>query len=178
MHPTLQRVTDRIRRRSEAPRAAYLERIERARGSGSGSGRSSLSCSNLAHGIAACSPGEKQALHKLMPFLGVLQSSGLKVALLTDGRLSGASGKVLAAIHVAPETLRGGFIGKVRDGDRIRIDAQAGLLEVDLPAEELDARPLAGPGSQDSTNGMGRELFEVFRANAGDSEAGASVFPG
>ena len=117
-------------------------------------------------------------LHKLMPFLGVLQSSGLKVALLTDGRLSGASGKVLAAIHVAPETLRGGIIGKVRDGDRIRIDAQAGLLEVDLPAEELDARPPAGPGSQDSTNGMGRELFEVFRANAGASETGASVFSG
>jgi phosphogluconate dehydratase len=115
-------------------------------------------------------------LHKLMPYLGVLQSSGLKVALLTDGRLSGASGKVLAAIHVVPETLRGGAIGKVRDGDPIRIDAQAGLLEISLPVEELNARPPAGPGSQDSTHGMGRELFGVFRANAGDSEAGGSVF--
>ena len=117
-------------------------------------------------------------LHKLMPYLGVLQSSGLKVALLTDGRLSGASGKVLAAIHVTPEALRGGAIGKVRDGDYIRIDAQAGLLEADLPAAELATRPPAGPGSEDPTHGMGRELFEVFRANAGDSEAGASVFPG
>lgn len=114
-------------------------------------------------------------LHKLIPCLGVLQSAGLKVALVTDGRLSGASGKVLAAIHVTPETLRGGAIGKVRDGDRIRIDAQAGLLEVDLPAVELAARPPAGPGSQDSAQGMGRELFEVFRANSGDSESGATV---
>jgi phosphogluconate dehydratase len=117
-------------------------------------------------------------LHKLMPYLGVLQSNGLRVALLTDGRLSGASGKVLAAIHLAPETVCGGTIGKVRDGDRVRIDAQAGLIEVDLPPEELDARPPAGPGSQDTAHGMGRELFQAFRANAGDSESGATVLRG
>jgi phosphogluconate dehydratase len=117
-------------------------------------------------------------LHKLMPYLGVLQSRGLRVALLTDGRLSGASGKVLAAIHLAPETVCGGAIGKLRDGDLVRIDAQAGLIEVDLPAEQLDARAPAGPGSQNTAYGMGRELFQAFRANAGDCESGATVLCG
>jgi phosphogluconate dehydratase len=117
-------------------------------------------------------------LHKLMPYLGVLQSGGLRVALLTDGRLSGASGKVLAAIHVVPETAAGGTIGKLRDGDRVRIDAQAGLIEVDLSAAELDARPPAGPGREEAGHGMGRELFHVFRAQASGSESGATVLRG
>ena len=113
-----------------------------------------------------------------MPFLGLLQSRGLRVALVTDGRLSGASGKVLAAIHVAPETLAGGAIGKVRDGDLVRIDVAKGELNVDLSEDELAARDPAGAGSEDGTLGMGRELFAVFRANAGDSESGATVLRG
>jgi phosphogluconate dehydratase len=117
-------------------------------------------------------------LHKLMPYLGVLQTSGLRVALLTDGRLSGASGKVLAAIHVVPETAAGGTIGKLRDGDRVRIDAQDGLIEVVLPAAALDARPPAGAGREDAAHGMGRELFGVYRANANGSESGATVLLG
>jgi phosphogluconate dehydratase len=117
-------------------------------------------------------------LHKLMPYLGVLQSGGLRVALLTDGRLSGASGKVLAAIHVVPETAAGGAIGKLRDGDRVRIDAQAGSIEVDLTAAELEARPPAGPGRENAAHGMGRELFHVFRAHTSDSESGATVLRG
>jgi phosphogluconate dehydratase len=117
-------------------------------------------------------------LHKLMPYLGVLQSGGLRVALLTDGRLSGASGKVLAAIHVVPETAAGGTIGKLRDGDRVRIDAQAGLIEVVLTEAELKARPPAGPGREEAAHGMGRELFGIFRSNANGSESGATVLRG
>ena len=117
-------------------------------------------------------------LHKLMPFLGLMQSRGLRVALVTDGRLSGASGKVLAAIHVAPETVAGGAIGKVRDGDLVRIDAAAGTLNVELSAEELESRTAPGPGSEATTFGMGRELFAVFRENAGGSESGATVLRG
>ena len=117
-------------------------------------------------------------LHKLTPFLGVLQGSGLKVALLTDGRLSGASGKVLAAIHVTPETLGNGMIGKVRDGDLVLIDAAAGIMQVDVTDVELRQRPHPGPVSQDRANGMGRELFDVFRANASGSEAGGTVLRG
>jgi phosphogluconate dehydratase len=117
-------------------------------------------------------------LHKLMPFLGVLQGSGLRVALLTDGRLSGASGKVLAAIHVSPDTLGNGVIGKVRDGDRVLIDAHAGLMQLEVADDELQQRPQAGPGSEDAANGMGRELFDVFRANASDTECGGTVLRG
>ncbi len=117
-------------------------------------------------------------LHQLMPFLRVLQGSGLNVALLTDGRLSGASGQVLSAIHVSPDTLGNGVIGKVQDGDLILIDAQAGIMNVDVPAAELSQRPGPGPGSEDSTNGIGRELFDVFRCNAGDTEAGATALRG
>jgi len=114
-------------------------------------------------------------LHQLTPFLRVLQGSGLKVALLTDGRMSGASGQVLSAIHVSPDTLGNGMIGKVQDGDLILIDAQAGIMNVDVPAAVLSQRPDPGPGSEDSTNGMGRELFDVFRCKASDTEAGATV---
>jgi len=117
-------------------------------------------------------------LHKLMPFLAVLQGSGLKVALLTDGRMSGASGKVLAAIHLTPDTLGKGLIGKVRDGDRVLIDAQAGVMRLEVDEAELQNRPGPGPGSEDAANGMGRELFDVFRANASDTEAGGTVLRG
>jgi phosphogluconate dehydratase len=114
-------------------------------------------------------------LHQLMPFLRVLQNSGLRVALLTDGRLSGASGEILSAIHLTPDTLKNGLIGKVQDGDMVLIDAQAGVIEVDVPEATLSQRPEPGPGSEDAANGMGRELFEMFRQNAGDTEAGATV---
>ena len=80
-------------------------------------------------------------LHKLTTVLGILQDRGHKVALVTDGRMSGASGKVPAAIHVTPEALDGGPIGKVRDGDMVRLDAEAGTLEVLVSPEELKARP-------------------------------------
>ena len=117
-------------------------------------------------------------LHQLVPFLRVLQSTGLNVALLTDGRMSGASGQVLAAIHVSPDTLGKGLIGKVRDGDLILIDAQAGIIKLDVPDSVLEQRPAAGPGSENSANGMGRELFDVFRSNASDTEAGGTVLRG
>ena len=117
-------------------------------------------------------------LHQLTPFLRVLQGSGLKVALLTDGRMSGASGQVLAAIHVTPDTLGNGLIGKVRDGDLVLIDAQAGIMKVNVSDATLSERPGAGPGSEDSADGMGRELFEMFRRNASDTEAGGTVLRG
>ena len=117
-------------------------------------------------------------LHKLVPFLGVLQRRGLKVALLTDGRLSGASGKVLAAIHVTPDTLGNGLIGKIHDGDMVLIDAREGIMQVDVSEAELRKRPEPGPGSEDSADGVGRELFDVFRSSASDTEAGATVLRG
>ena len=117
-------------------------------------------------------------LHQLTPFLRVLQGSGLKVALLTDGRMSGASGQVLAAIHVTPDTLGNGLIGKVRDGDMVLIDAQAGIMKVNVSDATLSERPGPGPGSEDSADGMGRELFEMFRRNASDTEAGGTVLRG
>ena len=117
-------------------------------------------------------------LHKLIPYLQVLQHSGLHVALLTDGRLSGASGQVLSALHVTPDTLGGGVIGKVQDGDLVLIDTQAGTMSLEVSESELAKRPPAGPGSEDSSNGMGRELFDVFRAQVGDTEAGATILKG
>jgi len=117
-------------------------------------------------------------LHGLMPYLRVLQNSGLNVALLTDGRLSGASGQILSAIHVSPDTLNKGAIGKVQDGDMVLIDAHAGIMKVEVAQTELDQRPAAGAASEDNENGMGRELFDVFRKHVGDTEAGATVLRG
>ncbi|HWJ75848.1 MAG TPA: phosphogluconate dehydratase [Kaistia sp.] len=114
-------------------------------------------------------------LHKLTPSLGILQDRGQRVALLTDGRMSGASGKVPAAIHVTPEALAGGPIAKIRDGDMIRIDCATGALEVLVDAAEFAARPAAVRPEED-VYGMGRELFEMFRAHAGAAELGAGVF--
>ena len=114
-------------------------------------------------------------LHKLMSPLGVLQDRGQKVALVTDGRLSGASGKVPAAIHVTPEAAEGGAIAKLRDGDRIRVDATSGLIEVLGDADWKGRRPvLADLGS--SHVGVGRELFSPFRNHVGPAEAGATIF--
>lgn len=115
-------------------------------------------------------------LHKLTPLLGVLQDRGFKVALVTDGRMSGASGKVPAAIHVTPEALDGGAIGKIRDGDIIRIDATNGVLEVLADEAQLASRDPEVPDLSANTHGMGRELFEVFRKNASHAHDGATVF--
>jgi phosphogluconate dehydratase len=111
-------------------------------------------------------------LHKLTPYLGVLQNRGFKVALLTDGRMSGASGKVLAAIQVTPEALSGGAIGKIRDGDIVTIDAGSGTMAVD--AVDIDSRP--GPDFANRQVGMGRELFALFRERSAGAEQGAGIF--
>ena len=111
-------------------------------------------------------------LHKLTPPLGVLQNRGYRVALLTDGRMSGASGKVPAAIHLSPEALGGGPIGKVRDGDIIRLDAEAGLIEALVDPAEWEARELATAPL--APQGTGRELFAMMR-HADEAELGASA---
>jgi phosphogluconate dehydratase len=115
-------------------------------------------------------------LHKLTTVLGVLQDRGYKVALVTDGRMSGASGKVPAAIHVTPEAFDGGAIGKVRDGDVIRLDAETGLLEALVPPAEFTARKIPTPDLTANTYGFGRELFEGFRQLATRADHGASAF--
>ena len=115
-------------------------------------------------------------LHRLTTVLGVLQDRGHKVALVTDGRMSGASGKVPAAIHVTPEALEGGPIGRLHDGDLIRLDADAGTLEVLVPDDELAGRPLRTPDLSANEYGFGRELFAGFRELAGRADQGASVF--
>jgi phosphogluconate dehydratase len=115
-------------------------------------------------------------LHKLTPPLAVLQGKGFKVALVTDGRMSGASGKVPAAIHVSPEALAGGPLAKLRDGDLVRLDGVAGTLQALVPDSEWQARPLAQmPADLTQSNGigMGRELFAASRRNALTAEEGA-----
>lgn len=113
-------------------------------------------------------------LHKLVPSLSVLQKKGHRVALLTDGRMSGASGVVLSAIHLSPEALDGGIIGKLRDGDIVSIDATTSIVKVDLSDKELGAREMmvAKPEPQS----LGRHLFENMRASFSAAEKGASVF--
>lgn len=115
-------------------------------------------------------------LHKLTTVLGILQDRGHKVALVTDGRMSGASGKVPAAIHVTPEALDGGPIGKVQTGDIVRLDADAGVLEVLISAADLKSRPKPVPDLSANDFGMGRELFLGMRQMAGRADEGASVF--
>jgi phosphogluconate dehydratase len=115
-------------------------------------------------------------LHKLTPPLGALQDEGFRVALVTDGRMSGASGKVPAAIHVTPECLAGGALAKVRTGDVIRLDAARGALDVQVAAEELAARPTEPVDLTESHFGLGRELFANFRANAASAEQGAMTW--
>ncbi|MGB5166063.1 MAG: phosphogluconate dehydratase [Woeseiaceae bacterium] len=114
-------------------------------------------------------------LHKLTPYLGVLQNRGYKVALLTDGRMSGASGKVLSAIQVSPEAAAGGAIGRIRDGDIITLDSAAGVLSVQTD-DDFESRSVAPPSLAASHNGMGRELFGIFRNAVSSAESGASVF--
>lgn len=115
-------------------------------------------------------------LHRLTTVLGVLQDRGRKVALVTDGRMSGASGKVLAAIHVTPEALDGGAIAKIVDGDVISIDANSGSLQVLEDEANFAARAPATPDLAANGFGMGRELFSGMRALASRADMGASVF--
>ena len=114
-------------------------------------------------------------LHKLTPYLGVLQNRGFKVALVTDGRMSGASGKILAAIQVTPEALCGGIIAKIRDGDKVTVDAVNGILSV-ADVEDIESREALLVEAPHQ--GMGRELFGAFRERAGSAESGASLFGG
>ncbi|MEQ1491952.1 MAG: phosphogluconate dehydratase [Terricaulis sp.] len=115
-------------------------------------------------------------LHKLMPLMGALQDRGFSVALATDGRMSGASGKVLAAIHITPEAAEGGPLAKVRDGDVLRVDADNGVLDVVSPADWRERAP-AQLDLVPHMRGVGRELFTLFRINACSAERGGSSFP-
>ena len=115
-------------------------------------------------------------LHALTPALGILQDKGRHVALVTDGRMSGASGKVPAAIHVTPEVLAGGPLGFVRTGDMIRLDAEAGILEALVSESEWAARTSETANLAGNQTGMGRELFSVFRANVSAAEEGGTSF--
>jgi phosphogluconate dehydratase len=116
-------------------------------------------------------------LHKLTPVLGVLMDRGHRVALVTDGRMSGASGKVPAAIHLTPEAAVGGPLARVRDGDLVTLDARAGRLHLHVPEDELAERPATGraPGPEEWV-GTGRELFAGLRAMVGPADQGATVF--
>ena len=112
-------------------------------------------------------------LHNLTPFLAILQDRGFKVALVTDGRMSGASGKVPAAIHLSPEAADGGPIAQIKDGDILRLDTLSGTLET--LAVNWQDRKIVHPDLSDNEQGMGRELFSVFRRTAGPASQGAGV---
>lgn len=112
-------------------------------------------------------------LHKLTPPLSVLQGRGFKVALVTDGRMSGASGKVPAAIHVTPEVLAKGPLGRVRDGDVILLDAEAGVLSAEVDTQIWADRVIPEPSNTEHHWGLGRELFDGFRLRATGTEQGA-----
>ncbi len=115
-------------------------------------------------------------LHRMTPPLSVLQDKGFRVGLVTDGRMSGASGKVPAAIHVTPEAADGGAIARIRDGDIIRIDADAGRLEILVDTKEFALRVPAIADLSRNEQGVGRELFKAFRNLAGRADQGASIF--
>ena len=122
-------------------------------------------------GPQACGMPE---LHKLTPYLGLLQDRGFKVALVTDGRMSGASGKVPAAIHLHPEAKSGGLISKIENGDLLSLDCHNGRLELLVEDHILQARP-AAQQTQTVTYGMGRELFANMRQQVTSAELGAST---
>ena len=115
-------------------------------------------------------------LHGLTPVLGILQDRGFKVALVTDGRMSGASGKIPSAIHMSPEAARGGPLAKVRDGDVIAYDSEKGTLDINVDSATFDAREPAQFRPNESSMGLGREMFTYFRQFAGTADAGASQF--
>jgi phosphogluconate dehydratase len=113
-------------------------------------------------------------LHKLTPPLAVLQDKGFKVALVTDGRMSGASGKVPAAIHLSPEALADGPIARMQDGDMITLDCERGILHVEVDEATWAARTVHHPDLSHNAHGTGRELFGLFRQHASTAETGAS----
>jgi phosphogluconate dehydratase len=122
-------------------------------------------------------------LHKLTPLLGIQQDNGFKVAIVTDGRMSGASGKIPAAIHLVPEATEGGLIAKIQNGDLIRLDGVNGELSLLISAEEIKSRELLTlndlpehSSARNNSYGVGRELFEVFRQNVSSAEQGATIF--
>ncbi len=115
-------------------------------------------------------------LHKLTPVLGLLQDRGQRVALVTDGRMSGASGKVPAAIHLSPEALDGGPIARIEDGDWITLDCERGLLQLEVEPALLAARTPAPPMPREGLLNHGRQIFQLFRDHASAAEAGASPF--
>lgn len=115
-------------------------------------------------------------LHGLMPPLGILQDRGFKVAIITDGRMSGASGKVPAALHMTPEALAGGNLDKIKTGDKIRFDVKKSEILVLVDEKEFDARPYENPSLTKNHHGFGRELFATTRDNVHQAEEGASIF--
>lgn len=143
--------------------------------------KDAFNAGELEHDFVAVLPCQGPAangmpeLHKLTPYLGVLQNRGFKVAMLTDGRMSGASGKVLAAIQVTPEAIHGGAIGKIRNGDVIELDSTSGVLLVRTD-DEFDKRPAVKFDIAAGHEGMGRELFTVFRNSVSGAELGATIF--
>ena len=112
-------------------------------------------------------------LHGLTPILAVLQDRGLKVALITDGRMSGASGKVPAAIHLSPEAANSGPISKIKNGDLIRLDARSG--ELNILDENFELRESRKKDLSENERGLGRELFNIFRENATAAKFGGGI---
>ena len=115
-------------------------------------------------------------LHQLTPILLAIQSKGYRVALLTDGRMSGASGAVLAAIHLVPEAIENKILRKIRDGDLIHMDAKKGILRCEVGPKELEMREIPKEPNLSESQGLGREMFEMFRSRVSDAELGASIF--
>jgi phosphogluconate dehydratase len=115
-------------------------------------------------------------LHGLMPPLGVLQDRGFKVAIITDGRMSGASGKVPSAIHFSPEAADGGVLAKIEDGDMIRFDIENGVIELLVEDDVITERESSNPNLSSNRYGFGRELFVSMRQSVGSAEEGACVF--
>jgi phosphogluconate dehydratase len=115
-------------------------------------------------------------LHRLTPVLGALQDQGFHVGLVTDGRMSGASGKVPMVIHLSPEVMMGGPVGRVRNGDVITMDAEAGTLMAEVAEAEWEARDVAVEGHDPLAETLGRGLFEGMRARALTAEEGAWSF--
>jgi phosphogluconate dehydratase len=115
-------------------------------------------------------------LHGLLPSMGALQDKGFKVAIITDGRMSGASGKVASAIHLCPEAKDGGVIGKIKEGDMITLDCERGVLSVELDEKELCNRAILTPDLSANMHGVGRELFSMMRSSVNSAEEGACTF--
>jgi len=156
----------------EAPARVFDDQVELQRAFERGELRGDMVAVVRFQGPAANGMPE---LHKLTPYLSSLQDEGFRVALVTDGRMSGASGKVPAAIHLTPEALSDGPIGKIHNGDIIRLDAVTGELSALVADDEWQARPNAVRVSQGSEYGTGRELFAHMRQSVSQAELGASV---